>query len=266
MLPAHRPSRRPLLTVALALIDPATLALAGCGAPDDEADRAGPGDPVAGARPDVQADPARRFEALEARLLDAPELHITFTVTSEGAFPASLTGTLDLGRDSTVALRADGSFGDAVVDLHLRSDGRVTEGGSGDATFSGPTPPALREALVVGLTRMGILHNLALLTAAAPPDRAGGGVAEWVQVHEVHDPRRPATDPATTGADRPAANRAPAERPGLDGLAFTLHVAGARAGEAVLWLDPATGLPVERHQTVVFPSGRMAVVERYEFR
>jgi len=51
--------------------------------------------------------------------------------------------------------------------------------------FDEPVPPEVREALVIGLTRMGILHNLARLVAGVPPDRASGGVRDWVEGREI---------------------------------------------------------------------------------
>jgi len=45
-------------------------------------------------------------------------------------------------------------------------------------------------------------------------------------------------------------------------LSFAITVAGEPAGHAVLEIGPG-GLPLERRQTVLFPSGEMRVVERY---
>ena len=47
---------------------------------------------------------------------------------------------------------------------------------------TGATPPALNEAIVIGLTRMGHLHNIAVLTGGLPPDHSDGGAADWVRV------------------------------------------------------------------------------------
>lgn len=197
---------------------------------------------------DAKAPAAIVFADLERRLLDAPTLRMRYAVTSEGAFNASLNGTLELTQRTGVDLQAAGVFGNAPAALHLRSDGEIMEGGSAQRTFRDPTAPALREALTFGLTRMGILHNLARLTGGAAPDHAAGGVSEWVEVRGVE-----------YAADTAGAN------PNWLGLRLPIYVSGTHTAEATLWLDRRTGLPVRREQVVTFPNGTMRVVEQYEF-
>ena len=110
-------------------------------------------------------------------------------------------------------------------------------GHSADRPIDCERGPELRESLILGLTRMGLLHNLAKLFSAAGPDHREGGVAEWVQVVDIY-----------------------AQRDGT--LSMRLMVADEDGGEAVLRLD-REGLPVLRTQTVEFPSGAMKVTERY---
>ena len=96
----------------------------------------------------------------------------------------------------------------------------------------------------MGFTRMGILHNLAMLSAGAPPDRADGGVEDWVTLHDLSAmvPEGPGDVAVAVG--------------------FSITVGGAPAGTASLELDGG-GLPVLRWQTVRFPDGEMRVLERY---
>jgi hypothetical protein len=196
----------------------------------------------------VMATPAHaqlgsgRLAELEQRLLSADVLSIRFTATAEGAFTAALMGTMDI-EGAQVDLKASGDFGDAPVTLELVTDGQVMQGTSGARRFRDAQPPALRESLLLGLTRMGVLHNLARLTSAAPPDHASGGVTEWVQARSVWAD--------TTGEHIT--------------LRFDIHVDGSPAGSATLRLDRATGLPVDREQVVNFPGGSMTVREKYEF-
>jgi hypothetical protein len=210
-----------------------------------------------GARPAPDASPVgapsgdptadELFAAVEARLLASPNVTIAYEVASTGAFESALRGDLRIEPDGTVDLAAGGTFGDSAVELRLRSDGRTMEGGNALRGFRGEAAPALRDALVIGMTRMGILHNLARLTAGLPPDRANGGVREWVEVRELRFER---SSPPPTGD--PVA------------LRFTIHVDGRRATEATLWVDPERRLPVRREQVVEFPGGSMAVTELYE--
>ncbi len=92
---------------------------------------------------------------------------------------------------------------------------------------------------LIGLTHMGILHNLARSSESALPDHAGGGVREWV-----------AAESFTLAFGRDSAP------------SFDLIVAGTPSGSVTLDIGPS-GLPAERHQTVRFPSGDMHLVERY---
>lgn len=186
----------------------------------------------------AQDVPPAQFTALEAALAEGGAAALDFHVTAEGAFSADLRGRLQLGAAGAAVLRGRGTFGGDSVDLVLRAaDGSMAWGNNG-ARAAGPTPARLREALAIGFTRMGILHNLARLTANSAPDHAEGGVRRWVVVHGF----RPGATPDT--------------------VAFDLTVAGTPSGSATLAFD-ANGAPVVRHQTVVFPGGEMPVVERY---
>lgn len=215
-----------VLRIALALA--LGLGLAGC----------------ASSQPAALEDAADALAALEARLLTTPGT-FTYHVTSEGAFAADLTGLLEMTGDY-VGLVAEGDFGGAATQLQLTVlDGEVEMVVGGEKTTV-PHPPALREAVVLGLVRMGLLHNLARLTVADLPDHAEGGVAEWIETHS-----------ATWG---PVAQIEGVE---ARALRFALRVAGTEAADVTLWLDAATGLPVRRDQTTDFPGGTMTVVERY---
>jgi hypothetical protein len=187
-----------------------------------------------------QVEPPRQgpgavLAALEDRLLAADGIRFEFEVTAEGAIEADLRGMLEASAGE-VRLTAAGSFAGQAVDLTLLADGDRLELGNGPELDRIPTPAYLNEALVIGLTRMGILHNLARLTGGTAPDHAGGGIRDWVTVGAV-----------TADADT---------------IAFDLTVAGEPAGSAALQIDSG-GRPVLRRQTVEFSTGQMRVVERY---
>jgi len=177
---------------------------------------------------------------------------VRFDVQSSGAVQSRLVGELrSVGDD--VRLSAKGKFGDQVVELHLHGDGSTLEGSSGPAKLNLPQPAALKEALVIGLTRMGILHNLAVLISARPPDHSDGGVSEWAQAETV-------VPGANVGPEQPTED---ARQSNPEAMSFGLMVEGTEAGNVTLWWDPATKLPVERHQVVQFPEGEMVVRETY---
>ncbi len=194
---------------------------------------------------DFPADPGEALAALEARLLAAPSVGLQFRVTSSGAFESDLSGELELTPDRT-ALSARGEFGGSPAGLELEQAAGKLTGGNGKTGFDGPAAPATDEALLVGLVRMGILHNLARLAADLPPDHADGGAADWVTLHD------PAWGPGGPWDGRNA--RA---------LSFRIRVAGRDSGQATLWLSESDGIPVAREQTVKFPGGEMQVLERY---
>lgn len=227
-----------LRSVATRVVLIAALSLAGCGAMRDQAVR-----PVVAVGTTQSA--AQVFAGLEARLLSAGSLEFAYDITAEGAFTAALSGNFKV-RDELADIAARGTFGGAPVVLQLTADATQMTGGNAERTFRAPRPHELKPALVVGLTRMGLLHNLARLTAAAAPDRAEGGVREWVEVRDV----------AWSSEVNDARDI---------GLTFSIHVSGQRAGRATLVLDRATGLPHTRRQEVSFPGGTMNVVERYRF-
>lgn len=183
--------------------------------------------------------PAATFAQLEARLLAAESVSLDFHITAEGALAADLQGKLWSVGDHTLHLLAQGEFGGQPVTVGLFAEDGNMALGRADELAGTSRPQHLAEAVLIGLTRMGILHNLARLTAEAAPDHADGGVREWVTVGDF-----------AAGPEAPAA------------LAFAITVAGSPAATALLELD-ASGLPRLRQQTVVFPGGEMRVTERY---
>jgi hypothetical protein len=187
----------------------------------------------------ASTEPAAAFSALEDRLLNASLVRFDFHVTAEGAFEADLRGALHIDDVERVQVTASGQFGGQPVELFLRSEGEEVEFGNGPNRTSGARPRNLNEALLMGLTRMGILHNLARLVSGRAPDHADGAVSEWAGVSSF----------AAVVGDS-------------DALSFDITVAGEPAGSAVLEFD-SRGRPTGRRQTVQFPSGEMRVVERY---
>jgi hypothetical protein len=190
---------------------------------------------------DSEAPPEVVFETLEGRLLKARNVGIEFQISSSGILEVDLQGTFSMSEDGTIDLAARGDFGSQPVDLVLSTDGDTYRFGSVPDLAEAPVPGHLREALVIGFMRMGLLHNLARLTGNAPPDHAEGGAGEWVGV----GPFLPDTVP------------------GSSTLSFRISVAGEPAGTASLEVSP-DGYPTIRHQTVQFDAGEMRVLERYE--
>ena len=181
------------------------------------------------------ADPVTRFDDLETHLLSARSVEVEFHITAEGVITADLQGTLIIESES-VDLSARGQFMNQPLSIALSTDGDEIRGGREVDRLLGPRPPALREGILLGLTRMGLMHNVAVLSGDNPPDGTDGGVRDWVQVVD-------------------------AESRSGDVLHFGIVVGGQPAGSAALELEG--GLPALREQRVQFPEGEMLVVERY---
>jgi len=176
------------------------------------------------------------LQSLEQQLLGAQEFTFAFHITAEGVVQADLQGVCSVGPED-VALQATGEFATMPLRLAMISTPDKILGHTGGRPIDVARGPELREAVVLGLTRMGLLHNIAKLFSGAAPDHQEGGVAEWTQVEGVF-----------------------ARRDGT--LAMRLIVDDEPAGEAVLALDP-DGLPSLRTQTVRFSTGTLEVTERY---
>ena len=192
----------------------------------------------AGGNSTADADPSAAFTGLEERLLTARTVRLEYRVTATGAFEADLMGALEIEGEA-IRLTSQGHFAGEPAELRLESDGASYTFGNASGGGTADQPAHLREAIVIGFTRMGILHNLARLTGAAPPDHADGGVRDWVTVNSLR---------VDTAAPR--------------SVSFDLTVSGEPSGSASLELDENGG-PVRRLQTVAFPDGEMQVIESY---
>jgi hypothetical protein len=181
-------------------------------------------------------DAAGALATLEHRLLAASSVEIAIKVQASGAHTAELGANLVVAAGNKVRLDVQGTLDGSPVDLHYASDGSAMSDGS----F---TPSHLGEAFLLGFTRMGALHNIAVLAMGGSVDHASGDVAEWV---------------------RPVDVRWLAPKRGQDArmLQFGLEVAGKRGGATVLWLNEQD-LPYKRTLSVQFDTGTMDVEEHY---
>jgi len=202
---------------------------------------------LAAATPGVADEDAEAaLAAVEQKLLDAASISFSFDIRAVGVVQAALSGSATIGPGNDAEIAAGGEFGGAAADISLSADSETTRGGNGDMRFEADTAPALREGLVIGLVRMGLLHNLAMMSGGEAPDRIDGTVRDWVTYANVSV----APDEMVGGM---AARR----------FQFTVVVDGQPAAIADLWVDAQTGLPVRRVQVVNFADGEMRVLELY---
>ncbi|MBT8132644.1 MAG: hypothetical protein KJO35_10275, partial [Gammaproteobacteria bacterium] len=168
-----------------------------------------------------------------------------YDIAASGAIGAVFNGDLVTQMPGLMALRAEGVFaGDKVTPVMI-SDGEFFRLSNGGGAIEEPASTDFRAGILLGLLRMGILHNLANLSVATAPDGIDGKVRQWVQVNSFSWHK-----PVTTGETGAA-------------IGFDLQVGGKPAGRVVLWYDQATHLPLKREQVVHFETGEMRVVEQY---
>lgn len=184
----------------------------------------------------ASAQPATQFSTLENKLRTASSLSFDFALTASGAIEVSIAGSLTKSASGAIELAATGEFAGQSIDLVAIGDDQRFEFGHRSNPVTQKPPVFLWDALVIGLTRMGVLHNIANLSAGLAPDHAEGGVADWVL----------ATNMARQN----------------DSFVFDIVVSGVPSGSATLTVDEQ-GNPQLREQTVEFPNGVMIVTERY---
>lgn len=182
--------------------------------------------------------PEQALTSAEERLMESSATRVDFIVTATGAVDGNLTGSLLLGDSGQARWTIEGTLRGEEVDLLLVSDGTRMRLGNGVDTVEAATPPRLKEALILGLTRMGVTHNVLRLAELLPPDHADGRVDSWVQAADVRREER-------------------------GNLAFNVEADGAPGEAVVLYMAPGTELPGERQQTHQFPDGEASVTEIY---
>jgi hypothetical protein len=182
------------------------------------------------------------LDELETKLLAAAKVEVTFHIVGPGTKESTdLQGTLVIETGNIVSLNAKGSYFGRDTELSMRSDGAkmILNGVRGEQAVA--TPLGTNQALLIGLTRMGLLHNLFKLHAGYPPDHAEGGVQGWVVADKL-------TQEGET-------------------LSFGVVVAGKESGSAKLTLKGDTLLPMERKAVIAFTNREFKVTERYsEFK
>ena len=209
---------------------------------------------ASGPRPvPANASAADRLALAETALTGARHLTGTFEIDSKGENAAHLTGTLELVDGNALHLVAEGNFKSDPVQLELDSRDaagivRTTTKGASVSSHRDPPADKLREAVALGLARMGLLHNLALLSLDQPLEKTGGGLAEWVK------PLAPKDGASDT------VNGEPCKR-----VDFGIEIEGKNMGDASVCIADATGLPLQRSSTIHFPAGDMTLSETFKW-
>ena len=197
--------------------------------------------------PALPQDPTEALAEVERRLLGAESVRCFSELTAEGSVTAELRSEHQLAPDGRARVRVKGTFAGQPIDVVFESDGAIMR-------MVGAGPLREREALpdvfrgfVLGLSRMGWMHNAAMLANGGLPEGCDGKVTSWVEARGVKL------------GDEVELNGTPARA-----LVFDVAVGGQVSGNAILWVSTESGLPLMRLQRVMFPEGEMRVSEIYE--
>ncbi len=185
------------------------------------------------------------YHATLQRLLDASELQLAYDATADGTLVASKRGTLSLREGNRLALTIEDASGAATPASTLLSDGARYEVKVGTLAKDGVVPARLNEGLVHGLMTRGLMHNLYMLESNRSVDLTDG-TSDGLSVRNVEA----LPDGEVRGE--------PVRR-----IAFKAFSGEQPIADVTLDISVATGLPVQRKQTVHFPEGDMHVVENY---
>jgi hypothetical protein len=214
-----------------------------------------------------------RMDRLEAKLLAAESIVVSFHTTVSGSLNGSFTGTVIIRRPNRVHLEGNGTIGGkpahvlligepvvrgvepgvhggggrghAIGHAHEPDDGDAGAalfGGSDVHQFTMPFSPTTYASTITILARVGVSKALV---------RLSGGIApEWLQ----GDARQalPLKDVSNLSVQDET------------GLAFTVLLGSQTTADEKLWIDPGTGLPSKRVMTVRGADGTMDVVEVYD--
>ena len=185
----------------------------------------------------------QRYRDLEALLMRAGRFDVKAHIVSAGAVASDLTADVGVANAGIVVIRMKGTMQGKPDHAVLRTDGVVTMiGKDGKETRLQPGK-SMRQSVQFGLVRVGLWHNLLLLSHGEQPEHNQGGILQWADVANVRY-----TDQT---------------KKGMTGLSFDVIIEGSRAGHATLWLDDASKMPIRREQSITVDGKTIKTVEEY---
>lgn len=179
------------------------------------------------------ANARRILEKVEQRLLDAHYVDLYANVSIDEPYKRQMSGSLIMDESGVLTGRFRGTIGPDPAVLDIKADDQRLTMALNDQQREGSTPKALRESILVGLMRVGLAQSLISLSQLKPPERADGGVRDWVSYANVS---------LREGAV------AQGYHTGEIGLQFDLMIGGKVAGHARLWISTQNQLPTRREQ------------------
>ncbi len=217
--------------------------------------------------PAVLADdyrsPKEVFDKMEASLMKIKNRRVKFRIEATGAVTGTFEGEILFKKGNVMDYRTSGKFLGKDHKLFLLCDGAKLSGGSSSSEkspFEMDAPAGLRPGILIGMSRMGLMHNIARLTGNKPPDRIDGSVYSWLVVQDAaYAKENPPNSPLAAAELKQNDKK-------LIVVFYKLGVENEKnAGDVELWIDKKTNLPTFRTITVHFPQGDMFVTEKYEW-
>lgn len=177
------------------------------------------------------------LEVVEQRLLDARYVDFYAHVAIEDPYKRQMSGSMVWDESGRLTGAFHGTIGQDPAHLDISADGQTLAMKLNEEQRSGTQPPELRKAILVSLVRVGFAQSLINLSQLKPPERADGGIADWVQVENVQ------VREGSFGQGY---------HDGEIGLQFDLSIAGKPAGRARLWISTLSQLPTRREQFLAY--------------
>lgn len=207
--------------------------------------------------------PKEVFDKMEANLMKIKNRRVKFRIEATGALTGTFEGEILFKKGSVMDYRTSGKFLGKDHRLFLLCDGSKLRGGSSSSEkspFEMDAPAGLRPGILIGMSRMGLMHNIARLAGNKPPDRIDGSVYQWLA---VQNPAYAKENPPDSPLPRAELKQKDKK---LIVVFYKLGVENEKnAGDVELWIDKKTNLPTFRTITVHFPQGDMFVTEKYEW-
>lgn len=162
----------------------------------------------------------QQFQEVERKLLSGL---LQLEVKTKATGPLAADATTDLSVGPATRLRTRGTLAGKPLEKSLAV----------------PTTPDLRDAVVLGMLRLGLLPNLTRLAEGEPLDYAGGGARDSLKAVKFRRVK--------------------------GGVRFAVQRDGKDAGEATLLIDAKTKLPAKRTGTLRVEGGTVKLEETYRF-
>jgi hypothetical protein len=140
---------------------------------------------------------------------------------SEGSVTADVESNATIGADTKITYKGN------------------VMGKDVDSTWEHATTPELRDAILIGITRMGLLQNVVLFSRERPPANVEGHIREALTAHDF------------------------AKVPG-GGISYKLRAGNREMADAVIKINSKTHYPMSRKMTTHLDTGDMKVSETYQ--